>query len=83
MTGRGLPGSCSSSPTPIYTWFSQTEWSPSQLLSIETNIETKGEGRLQDLLSDLQGNGEALTENFGDEGLTHIYNQSLECPQLL
>lgn len=62
----------------IYTWSSQTEWSPSQL-----PIETKGEGILQDLLSVLQGNGEALTHNYGDEGPTHIYNQSLECPHLL
>lgn len=50
-------------PTPIYTWFSWIQTSPSKLLTSETNTDAKAAGRPQDLLSISQGNGDALTQN--------------------
>ena len=49
--------------TPIYTWFSWIQMSPSKLLTSETNTDAMAAGRSQDLSSVSQGNGDALTEN--------------------
>lgn len=68
------------SQTFIYAWFS---WRPSELLSTETNTETKTEERFEALLSVLQENGETLKRIMQRRGPTHIGNQSLQCPRMM
>lgn len=63
--GAKAPGSCCRShSTPIYTWFSWIQMSPSKLLTSETNTDVRA---LQEGPQDLypfHRNGDALTQNW-------------------